>query len=447
MDKERIWTLIKKGIEERLGTSVFGLWFSGIELLTLGDNSLELGVDTLFKRDWIDNNYRDAILGSAKDCLGKDISVAFKITKTGAAQKGGYDLASYIKTIKERPGDFYFNPEYNFEKLAVGSFNEIAVSYARHLADNFTDSAINPLFIYGGVGLGKTHIIQAIGNHVRGKYPDLKVGYTTMEGFTNDWIRAINSKEMHVFKEKYECLDMFFVDDIHFITGKFGMQEQFFHLFNNLYNRSKAIVFTADRPISELRDIEERLLSRFGSGQSVEITSPTEVDKISILTKRMSEYAVSLESDCAYFLSQNIKSNVRDLITSIKRISVREKLLGKKMTLDEIRELLRDMFPTNTLNIDVILKETAAFFDVRLSEITSTKRTRNILIPRQVAMYFMKKLLNLSYPAIASEFGGKDHTTVINAVRKIEKLQLTDNDFSVKMNRLKGSLCNSGPKL
>ncbi len=441
MKNEKVWSLIKNGIIEKIGEKQFNVWFQTVQLLSASEKKVIFGIDTPFKRDWVLNNYEEAISSCLTDVFEKDTKFEFQIERTLEKQDSAPAVSELIKGI--RYGDeqeFYLNPDYTFSKLAVGTFNEIAYSYAKHLAENVSDNVINPLFIYGGVGLGKTHIIQALGNYVRGKYRGTKVGYTSMDGFLNDMARAIQNKAMIPFRERYESLDMLLVDDVQFIAGKPGMQERFFHIFNELYNRGKVIVLTSDKMINEIQDIEERLVSRFSSGQSVEITYTTEVDRVAILRKRMVDYKLFLSDDLVYYLAGQLTGNVRDLITALKRISMKQKIEGKQFSDDQIKSLLGSLIPQSVLNIDSIMTQTSAFFDIRLSEITSTRRTKNVLIPRQVAMYFMKKLLKLSYPSIANEFGGKDHTTVLNAVRKIDKLRITDSDFKLKLERLKNKI-------
>ncbi len=433
LGKKELWTLFNDKIRTEIGDEDFRLWIESIRLMETNDQKIIFGVDSDFKKEWIENNYLNKIEKVIYDILPNRPLIELQIVKNKNTHK---DFATFVKNIKETDSGFYLNPEYTFDKLAVGNFNELAYSYAKHLANNINDSTINPLFIYGGVGLGKTHIIQALGNHFKNK-DNIKVGYTTMEGFLSDWVRAINSNKIPIFKEKYYTLDLFMVDDIQFISGKSGLQEQFFHLFNELYNRGKSIVLTADKSIIDLKEVEERLVSRFQSGQSIEITKPTEMDRLAIIKKRMFDYELSLSQEITNYMMENINSNVRDVIASLKRISIRERLLGRKLYLDEVKEILRDIIQKKYINISTIMRETASFFDIRLSEITSTKRTKNVLIPRQVAMYFMKKLLSLSYPAIANEFGGKDHTTVMNAVKKIEKMVQKDTEFKIKMQQLK----------
>ena len=435
----KLWPLLKNILIEEIGENNFNLWFQTVYLVEVNKNKIVFGIDTSFKREWIMSKYTDLLNNSLSEIFGEEMEFTFKILRK-SGEKQNIDVSSYIKKIKTNDRDFYLNPEYTFEKLAVGAFNELAYSYAKHLAENIDDHTINPLFIYGGVGLGKTHILQAIGSRIKKKTPSIKVGYCTMESFFNDMVKSITNKNNVSFREKYINLDLFLVDDIQFISRKPGLQERFFHVFNELYNRGKPIILTADKMIYEISDIEERLVSRFQSGQSVEIMHPNEVDRVSILKKRMRDYDLSLDNEIAYFLSQNIKGSVRDLIAGLKKISLRGKILGKELSCVEVKEVLRPMFSSTVLNIDTILKVTSQFFDIRLSEITSTRRTKNVLIPRQVAMYFMKTILKLSYPSIASEFGGKDHTTIMNAVKKIDRLKNKDHEFKMQLEHLENSL-------
>ncbi|MCD6578331.1 chromosomal replication initiator protein DnaA [bacterium] len=433
LNKNEIWKLFNNKIKNEIGEEDFRLWIESIKLIESNEKEMIFGVDSDFKKEWIGTNYFDIIQRVIYEMIPQRPKIELKVIKGKGSTK---DFASFVKNIKESSGDFYFNPEYTFDKLAVGNFNELAFSYAKHLSNNINDSTINPLFIYGGVGLGKTHIIQALGNHFKGR-ENIKVGYTTMEGFLSDWVKSINSNKITIFKEKYYNLDLLMVDDIQFISGKSGLQEQFFHLFNELYNRGKSIVLTADKPIIDMKDVEERLVSRFQSGQSIEITQPTEMDRLAIIKKRMLDYELLLDQEITNYMMEHINSNVRDVIAALKRISIREKLLKRKLHLVEVKEILKDIIQKKYINISAVMRETANFFDIRLSEITSTKRTKNVLIPRQVAMYFMKRLLKLSYPAIAGEFGGKDHTTVMNSVKKIDKMIEVDTEFKIKLQKLK----------
>jgi chromosomal replication initiator protein len=300
-------------------------------------------------------------------------------------------------------------------------------------------TAYNPCLIYGGVGLGKTHLIQSVGNHVKTHIPELKVAYVTAEAFTNEFIQAIGEKKLQPFKNKYRKVDILLIDDIHFLQGKESTQEELFHTFNDLYDSNKQMIFTCDRPVSELKKLAARLRSRFERGLNVDLQPPNYETRIAILKRKCEEHRYDISEDVLQFISRNVNTNVRDLEASLTKLIAYSKLLNKEITLKIAQDQLKDSYSLtreHSVAIETIQKAVAEYFNLSYIELRGKKRTRAVAVPRQIAMYIARNMTDYSTTEIGYDFGGRDHTTVMHACQKIESLIQTDPSIDNTIQKL-----------
>jgi len=339
-------------------------------------------------------------------------------------------------------------PEYTFENFVVGHNNSFAANAAIAIAKN-PGTGYNPCLVYGGVGLGKTHLIQAIGNSVHREFGDLKIVYVTMESFTNDFIQSIREKRMQNFKNKYRYADVLLIDDIHFLQKKPETQEELFHTFNALYDANKQMVFTCDRPVSEIRDLTDRLRSRFERGLNVDLQPPSYETRYAILRKKTERAQIDIPEQVIELICNNVTTNVRDLEAALTKLMAYAELVNKKITLEIAQQQLRDMFSSpqqHNITVDVIQRTVADYFSLSTQDLKGKKRTKVIAFPRQVAMYICRELTELSTTEVGLEFGGRDHTTVMYACQRIENRMRTDPTLEPTIQSLIRSIKEHGAK-
>ena len=339
-------------------------------------------------------------------------------------------------------------PEYTFENFVVGNNNSFAANAAIAIAKN-PGTGYNPCLVYGGVGLGKTHLIQAIGNSVHREFGDLKIVYVTMESFTNDFIQSIREKRMQNFKSKYRYADVLLIDDIHFLQKKPETQEELFHTFNALYDANKQMVFTCDRPVSEIRDLTDRLRSRFERGLNVDLQPPSYETRYAILRKKTERAQIEIPEEVIELICNNVTTNVRDLEAALTKLMAYAELVNKKITLEIAQQQLRDMFSSpqqHNITVDAIQRTVADYFSLSTQELKGKKRTKVIAFPRQVAMYICRELTELSTTEVGLEFGGRDHTTVMYACQRIENRMRTDPTLEPTIQSLIRSIKEQGAK-
>jgi len=352
-------------------------------------------------------------------------------TMTGPAQQQRFDW----------DGAAQLNPKYTFEDFVSGSGNQFAHAAARAVAER-PSKAYNPLFLYGGVGMGKTHLMQAIGHEIKKRQPEKSVCYVSSERFTNDMINALRYSKMTSFRDKYRTIDVLLMDDIQFLVNKERTQEEFFHTFNALHECMRQIVIASDRPPKELAEIEDRLRSRFEWGLIADIQPPDLETKVAILQKKAETDQVILPTDVALFIASNIRSNVRELEGALIRLTAYASLAGRDLTLQTAQEVLKNLMESNVrkISIESIQKAVSEQFGLRLVEIKAKNNSRAIVYPRQIAMYLAKHLTDASLPEIGRQFGGKHHTTVLHSVEKIEELRKSDKDLNRMLNKLTENL-------
>lgn len=431
MNLEEIWKSSLSKIEEKVGNSAAELWFKPIRLLQLKDQQATIDLPNRFFRDWIEDNYPDLISESIGGILGLPVTVNYRTEEKAdpVAKKMDMKLESRRQRLASR--GIYLNPKYTFESFVVGPSNQFAQAAARSVSEA-TGKTYNPLFIYGGVGLGKTHLVSAVGNAVIDRNPNLTVLYVSSEQFTNEVVSALRHDRMGEFKEKYRNLDVLLLDDIQFIANKTATQEEFFHTFNALYERQRQIVVSSDRPPKEITAVTDRLRSRFSMGLIADIQPPEIETKIAILLKKADRERITIPDEVAYYLASKIRSNIRELEGCLIRLGAQASLTGRPIDREMAKTILRDLIeedekPITGENIQKIVCE---YFGLKLTDIKAKKRTKEVTLPRQIAMYIIKQLTDMSLSDIGKGFGGKDHATVIYACKQIEEKRAKDEAFN-----------------
>ncbi|MBN1353993.1 MAG: chromosomal replication initiator protein DnaA [Candidatus Omnitrophica bacterium] len=456
-----LWSALLAQLKPVVSEQAFNAWFVPITPISLDDNKLVLGVPNEFFKDWVKERYAPFIfshLGSVYS--DKKIEVEFIVVPPTAQQvetqqasrdqnkkaeqkekKGWFRSVFPRQTDENQLHEARLNPKYSFENFVVGAGNRFA--HAASLA--ITESpakAYNPFFIYGGVGLGKTHLMHAIGNELVKKSPKLKILYISSEEFTNELIGAIQNRSTQRFRQRYRNVDVLLIDDIHFIAGKESTQEEFFHTFNSLYDAHKQIVMSSDRSPKEIRNLEKRLVSRFEWGLITDIQPPDFETRIAILRKKSEKETAHLPDNLFFFLAEKIKTNIRELEGGLIRVIAYAKLMNKSITVDLAKEVLKGMIieGERKIGVDLIQKKVAQYFDIGLEDMKAKKRTKAVAYPRQIAMYLSRGLTDLSLPEIGQFFGGRDHTTVLHACEKIEKILKTDDKAKWIVDKLIGDI-------
>ncbi len=438
MNIEEAWTKTVEAIEIKVGNQIFDLWFRPLKLIQLQDRQIALEVPNKFFKEWIEDHYPGLISETIKEFLERDVSVQFKIheRKEDPALKK-IEIRQENRRVKLASRGIFLSSKFTFDTFVVGASNQFANAAARAVADA-PGKAYNPLFIFGGVGLGKTHLMNAIGNKIIDNHHDSKLLYAPAEQFTNEFVYSMRNDKMDQFKTKYRTLDALLIDDIQFIAGKSGTQEELFHTFNALYDTHKQIVFSSDRPPKDISPITERLRSRFGMGLIADIQSPDVETKMAILGKKSEMEGIHLPEDVSFFLASRIKSNIRDLEACMIRIGAHSSLTGQVITIDMAKNVLKDLIhdEERALTVDYVQKTVCEYFGLKVHDIKARKRTRDIAFPRQVAMYLSKMLTDSSLSEIGKNFGGKDHSTVIHACKLIDVRRKRDEDFNKKIDYL-----------
>jgi len=425
-----LWSEVLKEIKSEINVGSFDTWFSQTEPIDFRDGKLLVGVPDQVCKAWLNEHYSSAIHDIISNLGREDVQVLFQVLE----KKVEFQQLYREETVVEAP---VLNPRYTFGNFVVGSSNQLAHAAALAVAEN-PASAYNPLFIYGGPGLGKTHLMHAIGHYVIEKNPGAKVVYLSSEEFTNDLIKSIRFDETVQFRAKYRSVDLLLMDDIQFIAGKERTQEEFFHTFNALYEAHKQLVISSDAPPREIPTIEERLRSRFGWGLNADVQPPDLETKIAILRKKAEKCELELPDDVSFFIASKTY-NVRDLEGSLNRVMAFSSLSGREVTMVLAQEALKDMLrrKEKQLSIEAIQKIVAAFYNIKVVEMKSKKRSKELAFPRQVAMFLCRELTKSSLPHIGKEFGNRDHTTVLHAYDKISGQIKADTSLKEVVNHLK----------
>ena len=442
-----LWSGACKRLREVLSKDVYERWIKVIDAQQLEGDKLTLHVANDFYQSWLEENYLPLIKDAVGTVCGRELQVVFDVNHTPPAQPepSRRQRPAPAKPARKRPKTVTpMNPNYTFDSFIIGSSNNFAHAACLAVAQS-PARAYNPLFIYGGVGLGKTHLMQAIGNHVLQKKPEAEVRYLSCESFTNEYIDAIQNRSLVAFRRKHRQADVLLIDDIQFLAGKERMQEEFFHTFNALFDQHKQIILTCDRPACEIPGLEHRLVSRFEWGLVTELEAPDVETRIAILRKKQENLALQLPDDVLQFLAERIRSNIRRLEGALIRAASYASLTGRELTRDALEYLLRDTLDQEQqerLTIEHIQRTVADFYDIRLADMSSKRRPQSIALPRQVAMYLSRELTQHSFPTIAEAFG-KNHATVLHACRLIGDKVSQDADMRKSVTAIQQKLGRS----
>ncbi len=433
MNHEQVWKQASKTLQGMLNPELFSRWFASIKPLDLADGILVLGVANEFYQIWLQENFLPLIREAVNQHSSLPVQIKFAVAQSLKPTAQAVPAPTWEKMPNTRPlgADLKLNPRYTFDGFIVGPNNNFAHAAAMAVGQA-PAKAYNPLFVYGGVGLGKTHLMQAIGHYVASSGKHRKVCYITCEQFTNDFIQAIQNSTMTKFRKRYRYVDVLLIDDIQFLGGKERMQEEFFHTFNSLFDAHKQIVLSSDRPAAEIANLESRLVSRFEWGLVTELQPPALETRIAILKKKAAMLDVQLPEKVLLFLAEKIHTNIRRLEGALVRVAGYASLSGKDISIDVVENLLRDALheeAKHTITIDAIQRKVADHFDIRLADMTSRRRPQTIAFPRQIAMYLSRTLTDRSLADIGESFGGRDHGTVLHACRLINGRLVKDQEL------------------
>ena len=447
--QETIWSKVKIKLQEVYGEEEYSNWLKLLSLHSVRNNIVIFNAATKFMCDWINSHYGKKILSLWRefDKLITDISIVVCENKISTETTTNKELQKDNSELnKNTKSDLYNNldPRFTFKNFIVGKPNELAFSACRRIAEstNIPTTGFNPLFLYGGVGLGKTHLMHAIAWEKKKINPDLKILYLSAEKFMYEFIKALRFKNTIAFKDQFRSVDVLMIDDVQFIIGKESTQEEFFHTFNALVDQNRQIVVSADKSPSDLEGLEERLRSRLGWGLVADIHPTTYELRLSIIEAKLEKYNINLSKDVAEFLAHKITSSVRELEGALTRLTAHVTLVGREVDIEIAQDLLQDLLRASDrrTTIDQIQKKVSEHFNLKISDMHSARRSRIIARPRQIAMYLSKNLTTRSLPEIGRKFGGRDHTTVIHAIKKVEELKKNDSNLSEDIEILTRSL-------
>jgi chromosomal replication initiator protein len=431
---EKIWGVAQQQLRSMLSADTFNLWFAPLRAVSLDQNTLVLNVANDFCEVWLKDNYMGLLQDVLGVASGQKLAIKFNVANgtvtavppgppsppsTSPPTKVKAAASASEKALLSEPG---FNPKNTFETFVVGNNNNFAYAAALAVAQA-PGKSYNPLFLYGGVGLGKTHLLHAIGHYVAAHKKGARVAYLSSEKFTNEYIDGIQNNQLVRFRKKYRQTDVLLIDDIQFLAGKERIQEEFFHTFNALHEGHKQIVLTCDRPASEIQNLEHRLVSRFEWGLVTDLQPPDVEMRLAILKKKAQLMGVELPDDIMNFLANRIRTNIRRLEGALIRVASYAALTGKKLNVETVEGLLREILHEEgrfSISIEVIQKKVAEHFDIRLADMTSKRRPENIAFPRQIAMFLARQMTESSLSSIGEAFGGRDHGTVLHACRLVK---------------------------
>lgn len=444
-DLKKIWAKTLETIKSELSEVSFNTWIKSCEPISISADTITISVPNSFTQDILDKRYKDLVANSIEVVCSKLYKIEFVIASEAFEKEEIKDTSSNSSSksiIVNDEMSSTLNPKYTFNSFVIGNSNRFAHAASLAVAES-PAKAYNPLFIYGGVGLGKTHLMHAIGHYILDNNPSAKVVYVSSEKFTNELINAIKDDKNEDFRNKYRNVDVLLIDDIQFIAGKERTQEEFFHTFNALHDANKQIILSSDRPPKEIPTLEDRLRSRFEWGLIADIQVPDFETRMAILKKKADVENLNVANEVMGYIATKIKSNIRELEGALIRIIAYSSLTNREVTVDLASEALKDIISKKQgkhITIDIIQDVVSSYFNLRVEDLKSQRRTRNVAYPRQIAMYLSRKLTDMSLPKIGEEFGGRDHTTVIHAYEKIsenlktdDSLQHTINDITKKL--------------
>lgn len=475
---EQIWESVQTILQSKLDVSTFESWLKPIAFCdeTTADKLIVL-VPTKFMKDWVTREYNQVIKDAVLEVIGVVPAIEYRVKpfavvkeETKAVSSShvvqtkiepsapGHEVAKeeirsqsqeITKKQQVKPDALLehsnvLDPRYSFDNFIVGKSNEFSYAAARRIAESEDNTLYNPFFLHGGVGLGKTHLMHSIAHQITEAGSGKKVLYMSSEKFLSQFVQSMRTNDMIEFKERFRTVDVLMIDDVQFLAGKDGTQEEFFHTFNALVDMNKRIILTADKSPHELSGIEDRLRSRLGCGLTTEVHIPGMETRLAILQSKSKSMGIELSNDVAMLLADKISSNVRELEGALNRLIAHSQLTQQEITIDTVHQLLQDLFRNynKIITLDEIQKKIAEFYNIKMADMHSARRSRDIARPRQIAMYLSKKLTSKSLPEIGRSFGGRDHTTVIHAVKAVDKLQAADPSIAEDLKILENLLSN-----
>jgi len=445
LNYKNIWEEALEEIREQVSDANFNTWFKDTFVSKVEDGVAKIGVPNTFVRDWLNNKFSKVILKTLRDSNVDIRSIEIVVSKNDKNKK---EVIKKIVTAgNELPlADYYINkddnlnPRYVFDNFVIGPFNELAHAATQAIIKQ-PGVVYNPLFIYGNTGHGKTHLIQATGNHIKNMNGDKKVFYMTSEKFTVDYINSVKENKVAGFKDKYRKYDVLVMDDIQFLSGKEKTQEELFHLFNTLYDNNKQIIFSSDKHPNFIPGLEDRLKSRFNQGMMVDITQPDTESRIAILRSKADKNNCRLEQEVYDYLAQTIEGNIRELEGAVNSIVCQTQLKGRTLSFNEIKDLMKNSSkPKKMVSVNELIKIISDFFNIEGHSICDKTRKKEVVRPRQIAMYILREDFNISYPTIGDKLGGRDHTTVIHSCEKVKRDIKVDNSLSQQITQIRSML-------
>ena len=445
IDDKKLWDSVLVEMELNVSQANFNTWLKDTYIIKQEEGAVHVGVPNPFVKDWLVNKFHKLILRALRN-FGENIrSVEYIVTKEAKKKVGeSYKPASLTEELPLK--DHYINkednlnPRYTFETFIIGPFNELAYAASQAVIKK-PGEAYNPLFIYGDTGHGKTHLIQSIGNHIKNHFDNKKVHYITSEKFVVDYVNSMQSNRINQFKEKYKKYDVLIMDDIQFLSNKEKSQEELFHLFNNLYDSNKQIVFSSDKHPNFIPNLEDRLKSRFSQGMIVDIPPPDQESRATILKAKAKLNDFFLEDEIIYYLASSLESNIRELEGILNLIICQSKLKGKELNIIEVKNLIRgSLKPKKSVSVKDIVKIVAGYYNIEEEAVYDKTRRKEVVRPRQVAMYILREDCSVSYPSIGHKLGGRDHTTVIHSCEKIKNDLKTDLSLVQDLTQIRSML-------
>ena len=451
IENKKLWEGVLAEMELSVSRANFSTWFKDTHVVKQQDGVVYIGVPNTFVKDWLANKYHKSILRILRNFGDYIRGIEYLISTDGRSVKTGRTegiLAGELPQMnKELPLQEYYidrednlNPRYTFDSLIIGPFNELAHAAAQAIIKK-PGSVYNPLFVYGGTGHGKTHLIQSVGNHIKNAYPDKKVYYTSSERFTSDLVSSIQTQKVSQFKEKYRRYDVFIMDDIQFLSNKEKTQEELFHLFNNLYENNKQIVFSSDKHPNFIPNLEERLKSRFSAGMLVDIPQPDHESRQAIIRTKLAQQNYNSAAGVIEYIATSLDGNIRELEGIINTIVCQAQLKGRELGLLEIKNLLKNSSkPKKNISTQDLVKLVANFYNIEEASVYEKTRRKEVVRPRQLIMYLLREDFNISFPSIGQKLGGRDHTTVIHSCEKIKGELKTNPTLSQEINQLRAMI-------
>jgi len=444
---DRVATILRRAVPRQQ----FETWFRGMRLVSLGPERAELTVPNNFLREWIHRKYFGVLRRALREVSGGDPEIAIRISDDGTGAEGAPEATSAAAPRPSAPApapsvaygesDVVLNPQYNFENFVPGPSNNFAYAAALAVADS-PGKSYNPLFLHGSVGLGKTHLLQAICHRLIERRPDMRILYLSCETFTNHFVTAVANGELDSFRFRYRHVDVLLIDDIHFLANRERTQEEFFHTFNTLYNANKQIILSSDSNPAEIPTLEERLVSRFKWGIVARIDQPVYETRVAIIARKVRMHGVAFPDEVVRLLAENIRNNIRELEGAVNKVAGMANIYSRPVDLEMAREAIRDLVPAThaRVSIDGIIRTVAEHYGVPVRDLMGKRRTKSIAYPRQICMFLARKLTSHSLEEIGGYFGGRDHTTVMYAYDKIRRETEQDPDLSQTLERLKAKL-------